>query len=88
MPFEVKSRSHVQCLCTNSQQQFQTLPIFCHKELHLRCCKGLDQYCMLHRSPMTEYNLGKICKTYPPRCPKNTFPEVFYIKLSKLASTH
>ena len=48
----------------------------------------LDECCMLHRAPMIEYNLEKICKTYPPRCPKNTFPEVFYIKLSKLASTH
>ena len=47
--------------------------------IDIACCMGL---------PMIEYNLEKICKTYPPRCPKNTFPEVFYIKLSKLASTH
>ena len=48
----------------------------------------LDWCCMLYRAPMIEYNLGKICKTYLPRFPKNTFPEFFYIKLSNLASTH
>ena len=26
---------------------FQRLPIFCHKELHLRCCIGLG-YCILY----------------------------------------
>ena len=75
-------------LYSNSQQQFPALPIFCHKELHPPYCIGLDRCCMLHRAPMTEYNLRKICKTYPPRCSKNTFPEVFYIKLSELASTN
>ena len=29
-----------------------------------------------------EYNLGKIWKTRPRRCLKNTLPEVFCIKLS------
>ena len=47
--------------------------------IDVACCIGL---------PMIECNLEKICKTYPPRCPNNTFPKVFYIKLSKLASTH
>ena len=28
---------------------------------------------------MIEYNLGKIWKTHAPRCPKNTFPQVFQI---------
>ena len=28
---------------------------------------------------MIECNLGKLLKTDPPRCPKNTFPEVFGI---------
>ena len=49
---------------------------------------------MIHRSPkrywghpnrMIECNLGKKWKTNPSRCPKNTFPEVFHIKLSFLA---
>ena len=49
---------------------------------------------MIHRSPkrywghpnrMIECNLGKKWKTNPSRCPKNTFPEVFHIKLSVLA---
>ena len=47
--------------------------------IDVACCIG---------PPMIQYNLGKICKTYPPRFPKNTFPEVFYTTLSKLASTH
>ena len=34
---------------------------------------------------MIECNLGKKWKTNPSRCPKNTFPEVFHIKLSVLA---
>ena len=33
---------------------------------------------------MIERNLGKIWKTHPARCPNNTFPEVFQIKLSIL----
>ena len=49
---------------------------------------------MIHRSPkrywgqphrMIECNLGKKWNTHPSRCPKNTFPEVFHIKLSFLA---
>ena len=47
--------------------------------IDVKCCIG---------PPMIQYNLEKIYKTYPPRCPKNTFPGVFYIKLSKLVSNH
>ena len=32
--------------------------------------------------PLIDCNLGKICKTRSPRYPKNTFPEVFCIKVS------
>ena len=30
---------------------------------------------------MIESNIGKIWKTNTPRCPKNTFPEVFVLSL-------
>ena len=33
---------------------------------------------------MIECNLGKIWKTHPPRCPKNSIPEVLHIKISFL----
>ena len=43
MPFRGGSRSPVTCLfVTTVNNNFQPLPIFCHKELHLRCCTGLD----------------------------------------------
>ena len=29
--------------------------------------------------PVIEYNFREILKAYSPRCPKNTFPEVFHI---------
>ena len=38
----------------------------------------------LPHSRIVECNLEKIWKTHPPRCPKNTFPEVFHIKSSIL----
>ena len=87
MPFRVWSRSPVTCLyVTAVNNNFEPLPIFCHKEFHLRCSIELDQCCI--GPPMIEYNLGKIFEAYPPWCPKSTFPDVFYIKLNKLASTH
>ena len=36
---------------------------------------------------MIECNLGKIWKTHPPRCPKNSIPEVLHIKISFLLLT-
>ena len=83
MPFWVISRSPVLCFyVTTVNNNFQPLPIFFVTKssiLDVACCIG---------PPMIEYNIGKTCKTYPPRCPKSTFSEVFYIKLSNLASTH
>ena len=43
MPFRVGSRSPVTCLfVTTVNNNFQPLPIFSHKVLHLRCCIGLS----------------------------------------------
>ena len=62
---------------------------FCHKEIHLRCYRGLELNIAtttkilkgIRGHPMIDCNLGKIWKTCPPRCPKYRFPEVFCIKL-------
>ena len=43
--FQSRSRSYVslsRSYVTTVNNSFQPLPIFCHKELHLRCCIGLE----------------------------------------------
>ena len=63
--------------CNNSQQQFSaTTNFFCHRELHLRGCVGLEVnivtwYAKILKGiggtlPMIELNLGKIWKTHSP----------------------
>ena len=46
MHFRVRSRSPVtfktKLYVTTVNNSFQPLPIFRHKELHLRCCIGLE----------------------------------------------
>ena len=80
--FRVESRSLVtfktKLFVTSVNNSFQLFLIFCHRELYLRCCIGLE-YCDKRSwsTPMMECNLGKIEKTYSPTCPKNTFPEFF-----------
>ena len=52
MPFRVGSGSPVSCLfATTVNNNFQLSPIFCHKELHLRCCIGLDHMFQPLRCP-------------------------------------
>ena len=102
MHFRVGSRNpaifNMKLYRTTVNNSFQSLPIFHHKELHLRCCIGLAlnfltwftkilEDIWAHSSlpaPMIEYSLGKIWKTHPPRCSKNTYLEVFSIKFSFL----
>ena len=63
--------------CNNSQQPFSaTTNFFCHRELHLRGCVGLEVnivtwYAKILKGfggtlPMIELNLGKIWKTHSP----------------------
>ena len=53
------------------------------KKLHLRCCIELE-YILTWSTKVLKgiggklYDLEKIWKIHPPRCPKNTFPEVFH----------
>ena len=82
MHFRVGSKNHV----TTVNETFQPLPIFCHKELHLRCCIGLELNIVTWSTKILKgigggnlHDLVKIWKTHPPRCPKNAFPEVFRI---------
>ena len=99
MHFRVGSRRpatfNMRLYVTAVNNSFQSLPVFCHKGLHLRCCIGLELNIVIWftkiikgtggwgvegGTPMIKCNLGKIRKTNSPRCPKNTFPEVFHIK--------
>ena len=98
MPFRIGFRSPVtfktKLYVTTVNNNFQPLPIFCHKELHLRCCiglelnivtwytkilKGIGDHSHQMPHPMIKCNLEKIWKTNPRRCPKNTLPEIFCI---------
>ena len=98
MPFRIGFRSPVtfktKLYVTTANNNFQPLPIFCHKELHLRCCiglelnivtwytkilKGIGDHSHQMPHPMIKCNLEKIWKTNPCRCPKNTLPEIFCI---------
>ena len=63
---------------TTVNNSFQLLPVFCHKDLNLRCCIGLELNIKtwftkilkgIRGSPMIKCNLRKI-KTHSPRCPK------------------
>ena len=63
------------------------LPNFCHKELHLRCWIGLELNIVTSTKILKgiwgkhspSHDLGKNVKnSHPPRCPKNTFPEVLF----------
>ena len=57
---------------------------FCLKKLHLRCCIGLELNILTWSTKVLKciagnpYDLEKIWKIHPPRCPKNTFPKVFH----------
>ena len=56
---------------------------FCLKKLHLRCCIGLELNILTWSTKVIKvigvnlYDLEKTWKILPPRCPKNTFPNVF-----------
>ena len=80
---------------TAVNNSFQPLTFFCHEEFHLRCCIGLELNIVTYSTKilkgiggtpylMIECNLGKIWKTHPLRCSKNTLPEVLRIKLLNL----
>ena len=80
----IKAKLYVRTVNNN----FQPLSIFCHKEVHLTCCLGLELIIVkwftkilkgIEDTPMTECNLGKIQKTNSPGCLKNLFSEVFHM---------
>ena len=65
---------------TTVKNNFQSLIFFCHEQLHLRCCKGLELNIRTWSTKILkgiggtpylriECNLGKIWKTHHPRCP-------------------
>ena len=86
MPFRGGSRSPVTCLfVTTVNNNFQPLPIFCHKELHLRCCIGLDHTFQPLRCPKWEvYNEPeeKTLNFSTPKSSENAFSEIFmHLKL-------
>ena len=57
---------------------------FCLTKLHLRCCIGLELNILTWSTKVLKgiggnpYDLEKIWKIHPPRCPKNTFSKVFH----------
>ena len=57
---------------------------FCLTKLHLRCCIGLELNILTWSTKVLKgiggnpYDLEKIWKIHPPKCPKNTFPKVFH----------
>ena len=77
MSFRVRSRSpatfKTELSVTTVNSSFQLFPIFCHKELHLRCCIGLELNIVASTKiqgvlgyqgapPVIDYNLRKILK--------------------------
>ena len=101
MHFKVGSRSpaifnmNLYVITVNSS--FQSLPIFRHKELHLRCCIGLAlnivtwytkilKVIRAHLSflPHDWVQPWENMKNNLPWCPKYTYLEVFSIKFSSL----
>ena len=90
MPFRFGSRTPV---IFKTKLSVTSYYYFCHKELHLKCLrlelnivtwstkvlKGIRLH--HHPTPMIECSVEKIWKTHSPRCPNNTFLEVFHIKL-------
>ena len=103
MHFRLRSRSPVtfkkRLYVTTDNNNFQSLTIFCHKELHLRFCiglelniltlstkilKGIEGHPLLINTHIIKCNLGKIRKANPPRCPKiHSQYFAFNIKWSK-----
>ena len=86
----VSESSTMKFYVTKVNNNFQLSPIFCCKELHLRCCIELDLniVMIIHKNskrhlgtpPMIEWKFRNIWKTCSPRCIKNTFPELFCFK--------
>ena len=89
MHFRVGSKSRV----TTVNKSFLSSPIFVHKELHLRCCIGLELNILTWSTKVLKGirgnsdELEKIWKTHPPRSPKITFSEVFHIKVLEYIRT-
>ena len=74
---------------TTVNYSFQPFTIFRQKELHLRCCIGLELNIVtwptkilkgIGRHPHDRVQPRENMKTFP-KYPKNTFPGVFHIKL-------
>ena len=84
MCFRVQSRDPVtfktKVSGTTVNNSFLPLPIFSHKELHLNVAAKYENFNGYWGTPIIECSTGKISKTNSPRCPKNTFSEVFRIK--------
>ena len=83
MHFRVSCRI---CL-TKVNKSFQSLSIFCLKELHLIYWIGFELNILISSTKFLKviggslYDLEKIWKIHPPRCPKNTFPAVVRIEI-------
>ena len=84
--FSMHFRGSSRICVTKVNKSFQPLSIFCLKKFHLRFCIGLVFNILTWSAKVLKhirgklYDLEKIWKTHPPRCPKNTFPEVFRIE--------
>ena len=88
MPFRVESRSPVTCLLvTTVHNYFQPLPIFSHKELHLRCCIGLDHTFQPLRCPKWEvYNEPSVYMRWYHGCHQRKFWILAPLKARKMHS--
>ena len=73
---------------------FQPLSIFCHTELHLKCCIGLELNITTWSTKilksikgitMIDCNLGKIWKTHSPRGHKNISRDFLHYVLCTLS---
>ena len=90
MCFRVQSRDPVtfktKVSGTTVNNSFLPLPIFSHKELHLNVAAKYENFNGYWGTPIIECSTGKISKTDSPRCPKNTFSEVFALSFLHLMS--
>ena len=82
-----QSRSPVTCkiklYITTANNSFQSLPIFCYKELHLKCCLGLELNNVKQSTKTLKHIDGtphywvkpwEIMRNSLSYMPKNTFP--------------
>ena len=78
MHFSVRSRCLVtfntKLYITTVNNSFLPLTIFCHKELHLRCCMAWTEYCNIYKNSKRYWDLEKIWKTNPLQCLESFLP--------------